>query len=66
MLAAGRRCLLVAAEAGGVALLIDAKNERAPKWYAGYGAVALADAPLRLLLSLVTIEAALKSAGRLP
>ena len=66
LLAAGRRCLLAAAEVGGVALLIDAKNERAAKWYASYGAVALADAPLSLLLSLVTIEAALKSAGRWP
>ena len=66
LLAAGRRCLLAAAEVGGVALLIDAKNERAAKWYAGYGAVALADAPLSLLLPLVTIEAALKSAAQWP
>ena len=66
LLAAGRRCLLAAAEVGGVALLIDAKNDRAAKWYAGYGAVPLADAPLSLLLSLVTIETALKSAARWP
>jgi hypothetical protein len=32
ILAAGRRCLLAATEVGGVALLIDAKNERASKW----------------------------------
>jgi GNAT superfamily N-acetyltransferase len=63
LLAAGRRCLLAAAEVGGVALLIDAKNERAAGWYAGYGAVPLADTSLSLLL-LVTIEAALKSAGK--
>src|SRR5713101_5819694 len=37
ILAAGRRCLLAATEVGGVALLIDAKNERAAKWYALYG-----------------------------
>lgn len=50
LIAAGRRCLAVATQAGGVALLIDAKNERAAHWYAGYGAVALLDAPLTLLL----------------
>ena len=63
-LAAGRRCLLAAEEVGGVALLIDAKNERVAGWYGGYGALPLADAPLSLLLPLVTIEAALKSAGK--
>src|ERR1019366_1371069 len=46
LLAAGRRCLLAASEVGGVALLIDAKNERVAKWYAGYGTVPLVDAPL--------------------
>lgn len=65
LLAAGRRCLLAAAEIGGVALLIDAKNERATAWYASYGAVPLTDAPLSLVLPLVTIRAALKSAGKL-
>jgi len=64
LLAAGRRCLLVSAEVGGVALLIDAKNEKVARWYAGYGAIPLLDAPLSLLLPLVTIEAALKAAGR--
>ena len=34
LLAAGRRCLLAAAEVGGVALLIDAKNDGAAAWYA--------------------------------
>ena len=47
ILAAGRRCLLAATEVGGVALLIDAKNERAAKWYSSYGAVPLADARCR-------------------
>ena len=65
LLAAGRRCLLAATEIGGLALLIDAKSERAAKWYASYGAVPLADAPLSLLLPLATIRAALKSAGKL-
>ena len=65
LLAAGRRCLLAATEVGGVALLIDAKNERAAKWYASNGAVPLADAPMSLLLPLATVEAALESAGKL-
>lgn len=62
LLAAGRRCLLAAAEVGGVALLIDAKNERAAGWYARYGAVPLLDSPRTLILPLATIEAALKAA----
>ena len=59
LLAAGRRCLAVAAEVGGVALLIDAKDARAAAWYAGYGAIQLQDAPLSLLLPLRTVQAAL-------
>src|SRR5580692_9501261 len=65
ILAAGRRCLLAAAEVGGVAMLIDAKDERAAKWYASYGAIPLGDAPLSLLLSLATIQQTLESAGKL-
>lgn len=61
LLAAGRRCLSVAAEVGGVALLIDAKSDRAANWYEGYGAVRLADAPLTLLLPLKTIAAAMNA-----
>lgn len=64
LLSAGRRCLLAAAEVGGVALLIDAKNEKVAGWYASYGAIPLADAPLSLLLPLATIQAVLKSAGK--
>jgi hypothetical protein len=60
LLLAGRRCLLASAEVGGVAMLIDAKNERVAKWYASYGALPLLDAPLSLLLPLSTVEAALK------
>jgi GNAT superfamily N-acetyltransferase len=60
LLAAGRRCLLAAAEVGGVVLVIDAKNEKVAGWYASYGAVPLLDAPLSLLLPLATIEAALQ------
>ena len=65
LLAAGRRCLYVAAQAGGVALLIDAKNERVAKWYGSYGAAPLLDAPLSLLLPFKTIHSALAAAGKL-
>ncbi len=61
LVAAGCRCLNVAAEVGGVALLIDAKSDRAAVWYEGYGAVRLADAPLTLILSLKTFTAAMQS-----
>jgi GNAT superfamily N-acetyltransferase len=65
ILTAGRRCLLAAAQVGGVALLIDAKNERVAKWYASFGAIPLTDAPLCLLLPLATMHDALQRAGRL-
>ena len=59
LLAVGRRCLAVAEEVGGVALLIDAKSDRAASWYEGFGAARLADAPLTLVLPLKTIAAAI-------
>lgn len=65
LLAAGRRCLLVATQAGGVALLIDAKNERIADWYASYGATPLLDDPLSLLIPFKTIHTALTTAGKL-
>ena len=48
ILAAGRRCLLAATEVGGVALLIDAKNERAAKWYSSLRCGAAGGTPLSL------------------
>src|SRR5580658_7922822 len=44
------RCLAVVREAGGVALLIDAKSDRAATWYESHGAVRLLDAPRSLML----------------
>ena len=64
LLAAGLRCLAVAEQVGGVALLIDAKSERAAAWYRGYGAVALEDAPMSLILPLATIAAAVSGSGQ--
>lgn len=60
LLAAGRRCLLAAAEVGGVVLVIDAKNERVARRYASYGALPLLEAPLTLLLPLATAALALR------
>ncbi|HEY9158109.1 hypothetical protein [Candidatus Binatus sp.] len=62
LLAAGRRALSVAVEVGGVALAIDAKNERAAEWYKRFGAVRLLDDRLKLVLPLKTIADALASA----
>jgi GNAT superfamily N-acetyltransferase len=59
LLAAGERALLVSQQVGGIALLIDAKNERAADWYRSYGAIPLPAVPLSLLLPLKIIETAL-------
>ena len=64
LLAAGRRCLQASTEVGGVVLVIDAKNDRAAKWYSSYEALPLADAPLSLVLPLATLKAALVAAGK--
>ncbi len=63
--AAARRCLRVAADVGGVILIIDAKNERAAQWYTGYGAMSLRDAPQTLVMPLATFAADIKAAGLL-
>lgn len=63
--AAARRCLRASAEVGGVVLIIDAKNDRAAQWYGSYGAVALSNKPLTLVMSLATFVADLKAAGQL-
>ncbi len=55
LVAAGARVLAVAAEVGGVALTIDAKDDRAARWYAGYGAIPLLDSPRTLVLPLATL-----------
>jgi hypothetical protein len=54
-LAAGERALVVSAEVGGVALAIDAKDAKAAKWYERFGALALLDDPLKLILPLDVI-----------
>ena len=59
LLAAGARALAVAAEVGGVALAIDAKDRSAMRWYERFGAVSLLDDPLKLILPLAVIAEAL-------
>ena len=60
LLRAAHRCIRVADDVGGVALLIDAKNERAARWYQSYGALALDDGPLSLVLPLAVAADAIK------
>ena len=63
LLAAGVRALAVAAEVGGVALAIDAKDRSAVRWYERFGAVSLLDDPLKLILPLAVIAEAVSSEG---
>ena len=58
LIVAGHRCMAAADLVGGVALVIDAKSDRAAKWYASFGAVSLADTALTLILPLATLAAA--------
>lgn len=60
LLAAGARALAVAAEVGGVALAIDAKDDRAAAWYERFGALRLLDDRMKLVLPLDVIAAVLK------
>lgn len=65
LVAAALRCLRIAAEGGGVLLIIDAKNERAAQWYAGYGAEPLHGRPLTLVMPLASFAGELKAKGQL-
>ncbi len=60
LLRAAHRCIRVAEDVGGVALLIDAKNDRAARWYESYGGLRLVNAPLSLILPLATAADALR------
>lgn len=56
MMDALRRSLRVAAEVGIVAVLIDAKHERAKRFYAHYEFEALPDQPLTLWLPMAAVR----------
>jgi GNAT superfamily N-acetyltransferase len=62
LLAAGQRALTVAIEVGGIALAIDAKDDKAARWYVRFGALRLLDDPLKLMLPLATIADVLAAA----
>jgi GNAT superfamily N-acetyltransferase len=64
VMSAGIRALSVASQIGGVALAIDAKDRRAASWYMRFGAIALLDDPLKLVLALGTLEQAIAAAER--
>jgi len=64
LFAAGERALAVAAEVGGVALAIDAKDKRAAEWYECFGAMPLLDNPLKLILPLDLIASAIKETAK--
>jgi hypothetical protein len=64
LLSAAERAMAVAEVAGGVALAIDAKDDRAAEWYVGAGAARLLDDPLKLILPFETIATALRARRR--
>jgi GNAT superfamily N-acetyltransferase len=59
LLAAGERALAVAAQVGGIALAIDAKDASAALWYERFGAMRLLDDHLKLVLPLSLIADAI-------
>lgn len=64
LLASGERALAVASQVGGVALAIDAKDDKAVRWYERFGALPLPDDPLKLILPLGTVAEAIRTAGK--
>lgn len=63
--AAALRCLRAARDVGGMLLVIDAKNERAAAWYERFGAQALLDQPLTLVMALDTFAQSFEAKGLL-
>ena len=61
LLAAGMRALAVAAQIGGIALAIDAKDPAAAKWYRRFGAIQLLDDSLKLILPLSVMADTVKA-----
>jgi GNAT superfamily N-acetyltransferase len=64
LLASGERALAVASQVGGVALAIDAKDDKAARWYERFGAMPLLDDPLKLILPLSVVADAIRTAGK--
>jgi hypothetical protein len=57
---------VAAAEVGGIALAIDAKNDETARWYERFGALPLLDSSRQLFLPLELIVAALRRANEEP
>jgi len=64
LLASGERALAVASQVGGVALAIDAKDDKAAHWYERFGALPLMDDPLKLILLLGVVADAIRTVGK--
>ena len=64
LLASGERALAGASQVGGVALAIDAKDDKAARWYERFGALPLLDDPLKLILPLGVVADAIRTAGK--
>ncbi|ATQ68782.1 MULTISPECIES: GNAT family N-acetyltransferase [Methylosinus] len=64
LLRAAERCMAVAQQVGGVALLIDAKTEMVAEWYENYGALRLLDAPRSLILPFAVVAEAVRQGER--
>lgn len=64
LLACGERALAVASQVGGVALAIDAKDDKAARWYERFGALPLLDDPLKLILLLGVVADAIRTVGK--
>jgi hypothetical protein len=60
----GEGALAAAAEVGGVALAIDARDERAARSHERFGALALLGDPRKLILPLAVIAEAIAAAER--
>ncbi|MGE0315913.1 MAG: GNAT family N-acetyltransferase [Lautropia sp.] len=63
LIAAARRCIRVSTEVGGQVLVIDAKDDAAAAWYGRFGALALLDAPLTLVMPYALFAKALEATG---
>lgn len=64
LVSAARRCIRASKEMGGTALMIDAKDEAAARWYQSYGALPLPDATLSLILPYSVFLDALRQAEK--
>jgi hypothetical protein len=64
LLASGERALAVASQVGGVALALDAKDDKAARWYERFGALPLLDDPLKLILPLSVVAEAIRTAAK--